>query len=170
MGELRTFGGAVAIALTAISATPSTAAAQDTAEVKRLTVLNFSEPVQLPGMVLPAGKYRFEIADSGGAPHAVRVLSEDGQKVHGTFPTIPSTQTQRDLKDQNTLVMFSERPAGQPQAAREWFYPGRSIGEEFLYSKDQALGLAKVNHTRVAVTDGGKTGHIDDKGEFTSGK
>ena len=31
--------------------------------------------------------------------------------------------------------------AGQPQAAREWFYPGRSIGEEFVYPKDQAILL-----------------------------
>src|SRR3954465_14035161 len=134
MRTLKTTCGAIALAALVTPALH----AQDTAEVRRLTILSFNEPVQLPNATLPAGKYRFEMADINNAAHTVRVLSEDGQKVHGTFPTVPSTQTQRDLKDQNTLLMFSERPAGQPQAAREWFYPGRSIGEEFLYSKDQA--------------------------------
>jgi hypothetical protein len=140
--------------------------AQDTAEAKRLTILTFSDAVQLPGKTLPAGKYRFEIADVNNAAHNVRVLSEDGQHVIGTFPTIASTQAQRDLSDQNSLVMFSERPAGQPQAVREWFYPGRSIGEEFVYPKDQAAAIAKANKTTVAASDDGKSGRVDQAGVF----
>ena len=31
----------------------------------------------------------------------------------------------------DTYIMFQERPAGSPQAMKAWFYPGRSIGEEF---------------------------------------
>jgi hypothetical protein len=130
--------------------------AQDTAEVKRLTIMTFSEPVQLPGMTLPAGKYRFEMADINNAAHTVRVLSEDGQKVLGTFHTIPTVQATRDLSDTDTLVMFSERPAGQPQAAKEWYYPQRSIGEEFVYPREQALAIAKANNTTVPAEDGGK--------------
>ena len=107
--------------------------AQDTAETKRLTILTFSAPVQLPGMTLPAGKYRFEMADINSAAHVVRVLNEDGTKVLGTFSTIPTTIATRDLRDTDTLVMWAERPAGQPQAAKEWYYPQRSTGEEFVY-------------------------------------
>jgi len=154
-----------AVALAAVMA-PATAQAQDVADVKRLTILTFSEPVQLPGKTLPAGKYRFEIADINSAPHTVRVLSEDGQTVHGTFATLASTAPKRDLRDQDTLLMFSERPSGQPQAAREWFYPGRSIGEEFIYPKDQAIALAKANRTSVAAADGDKTGRVDETGTF----
>jgi hypothetical protein len=150
---------ASAIALAAFIA--PAAQAQDTAEVRRLTILSFSEPVQLPGKTLAAGKYRFEMADVNNAAHTVRVLSEDGKTVIGTFHTIPSTQPQRDLRNQDSLVMFSERPAGQPQAAREWYYPGRSIGEEFVYPRAQALSLAKANNTSVAVEEEGKISRVE---------
>ena len=126
------------------------AMAQDSAEARRLTLLTFSAPVQLPGVTLPAGKYRFEMADINNAAHTVRVLNQDGTKVLGTFSTIPTTMPARDLRDTDTLVMFAERPAGQPQAAKEWYYPQRSIGEEFVYPKAQALALAAANHTTVA--------------------
>lgn len=144
--------------------------AQDSAEVRRLTILTFSEPFQLPGKTLPAGTYRFEIPEISGAAHAVRVSSEDGTTVHGTFPTIPSTLPQRDLSDQSTLLMFAERPAGQPQAVREWFYPGRSIGEEFLYPRQQAMSIAQANRTSVATIDeGGRVGRVDGSGAVTEG-
>jgi hypothetical protein len=146
----------------ALLATLATAAqAQDTAETRRLTLLTFNQPVQLPGTTLPAGTYRFEMADINNASHTVRVLSEDGQKVIGTFSTMSSTLPQRDLKDQNTLVMFAERPAGQPQAAREWFYPGRSIGEEFIYPKQQAQAIANANNTSVAASEEGKIVRVE---------
>jgi hypothetical protein len=156
------FGGATVLTLLFGTA----AYAQDNStEVKRLTILTFSEPFQLPGKTLPAGTYRFMIPEISGAAHTVRVLSEDGQTVYGTFPTIPSTLPQRDLSDQATLLMFDERPAGQPQAAREWYYPGRSIGEEFLYPKDQAMALAEANKTSVATVDEkGNVSRVDGSG------
>jgi hypothetical protein len=147
------------------------AQAQDTAQVRRLTILSFSSAVQVPGATLPAGKYRFEMADESNAPHVVRVSTEDGQKVLATFSTIPRTIATRDLRDQETLIMFAERPAGAPQAAREWFYPGRSIGEEFVYPKDTAVALAKANHTTVAAVEegqNGKGGHVNENGELTT--
>ena len=140
--------------------------AQDSAAVKRLTILTFAEPVQLPGKTLPAGKYRFEIANTETTSNAVKVSSENGETAYGIFLTTPSTLPQRDLKDQDTLLMFAERPAGQPQAAREWFYPGRSIGVEFVYPKDQAATIAKANKTSVAASDGDKTGRVDETGIF----
>jgi len=157
MRALRLTAGAIALA----ALTAPAAQAQDTAEARRLTILSFSEPVQLPGKTLAAGKYRFEMADINNAAHTVRVLSEDGKTVIGTFHTIPSTQAQRDLRSQDSLVMFSERPAGQPQAAREWYYPGRSIGEEFVYPRAQALTIAKANNTSVAVEDEGKISRVE---------
>ena len=157
MRTLTMLGGAMVMA---VALSPAVHA-QDSAEARRLTILTFSQPVQLPGMTLPAGKYRFEMADINNAAHTVRVLSEDGKTVIGTFHTIPSTQPQRDLRNQDSLVMFSERPAGQPQAAREWYYPGRSIGEEFVYPRAQALTIAKANNTSVAVEDAGKISRVE---------
>ena len=90
MRKLRLAGGAMAVA----ALLASSAQAQDTAEVKRLTVLTFSAPVQLPGKTLPAGSYRFEMADINNAAHIVRVLNADGTQVVGTFTTIPATTEQ----------------------------------------------------------------------------
>jgi hypothetical protein len=157
MRALGMIGGAIVLA----AVLAPTVNAQDTAEVRRLTILTFSAPVQLPGMTLPAGKYRFEMADINNAAHIVRVLNEDGTKVLGTFSTIPTTIPTRDLRDTNTLVMWAERPAGQPQAAKEWYYPQRSIGEEFVYPKAQALALAAANHAAVASEENGKVVRVE---------
>jgi hypothetical protein len=152
----------VTCAVALIAALTPAAQAQDTAETRRLTLLTFSQPVQLPGVTLPAGTYRFEMADINNAAHTVRVLSQDGQKVFGTFSTMPSTLPQRDLNDQNTLVMFAERPAGQPQAAREWYYPGRSTGEEFIYPRAQAQALANANKSSVpSASEDGKIVRVE---------
>lgn len=158
MRTLKMFGGAIVLA----AALTPLVYAQDTAETKRLTILTFSAPVQLPGMTLPAGKYRFEMADINNAAHVVRVLNEDGTKVFGTFSTIPTTIATRDLRDTDTLVMWAERPAGQPQAAKEWYYPQRSTGEEFVYPRAQALAIAAANHASVATEDNGKVVRVEE--------
>jgi hypothetical protein len=49
-------------------------------------------------------------------------------------------------------MTFRERPAGQPEALRAWFYPGRNWGEEFVYPKAKALELAKETNTVVLYT------------------
>jgi len=157
MRVLTMLGGAMVLAAVLAPAVQ----AQDSAETRRLTILTFSQPVQMPGMTLPAGKYRFEMADVNNAAHTVRVLSEDGTKVIGTFSTIPTTTPTRDLRDTDTLVMFAERPAGQPQAAKEWYYPQRSTGEEFIYPKAQALALAQANRTAVASEENGKVVRVE---------
>jgi len=157
MRALKILGGAMLLATVLSPAIQ----AQDSAEARRLTIMTFSQPVQLPGMTLPAGKYRFEMADINNAAHTVRVLNEDGTKVFGTFSTIPTTTPTRDLRDTDTLVMFAERPAGQPQAAKEWYYPQRSIGEEFVYPKAQALALAQANRTSVASEESGKVVRVE---------
>jgi len=157
MRTLTMLGGAMVMA---VALSPAVHA-QDSAEARRLTILTFSQPVQLPGMTLPAGKYRFEMADINNAAHTVRVLSEDGTKVLGTFSTVPTSTPTRDLRDTDTVVMFAERPAGQPQAAKEWYYPQRSIGEEFVYPKAQALALAQANRTPVASEENGKVVRVE---------
>lgn len=157
--RLKMIGGAIVLA-----AFLSPAVQAQDAEVKKLTILTFSAPVQLPGMTLPAGKYRFEIADPDTAAHVVRVLNEGGTKVLGMFSTVSTTIPTRDLRDTDTLVMFAERPAGQPQAVKEWYYPQRSTGEEFIYPKAQAIALAAANHISVASEENGKSVRVEGEG------
>ena len=47
------------------------------------------------------------------------------------------------------MVTFRERPAGEPEALRAWFYPGKRWGEEFVYPKARAIQLAKETKTPV---------------------
>jgi hypothetical protein len=49
-------------------------------------------------------------------------------------------------------MTFRERPAGQPEALRAWFYPGRNWGEEFVYPKARAIELAKETKEIVLFT------------------
>src|SRR4029079_15977346 len=68
--------------------------------------------------------------------HIVQIFNKDDNKLIATAMSIPSERTE---PVDDTLVTFSERAAGAPQAVKEWYYPGRSVGEEFLYPKQPRL-------------------------------
>ena len=121
----------------------------------RKTTVTFSGPVEIPmvhvkGMrVLPAGTYVFKILDSNSNRHIVQIFREDQTKVYATILAIPNYRLTATDK---TVITFRERPAGQPEALRAWFYPGRLWGEEFVYPKAKAIELAKETNTPVLFT------------------
>jgi len=121
----------------------------------RKTVMTFSGPVEIPGVhlkgwgVLPAGTYVFKIVDSQSDRHIVQIFNQDETRVYATILAIPNYRLRATDK---TVVTFRERPAGQPEALRAWFYPGRNWGEEFVYPKAKAIELAKVTNTPVLYT------------------
>jgi hypothetical protein len=139
------------IAIMALALAPS-AIADDW---NRKTVVTFSAPVEIPGVhlagwsVLPAGTYVFKILDSQSDRHIVQIFSKDGTKVLATILAIPNYRLQATDK---TVITFRERPAGEPEALRAWFYPGRNWGEEFVYPKAKATALAKETNTPVLFT------------------
>ena len=94
------------------------------------TVVTFSQPVEIPGVVLPAGTYVFEQVE--GFQHVVRIFSADETHVYATLETLPEQLPNPVAK---TTFRFEERTAGVPEAIESWFYPGSSSGEEFLYLK-----------------------------------
>jgi hypothetical protein len=116
------------------------------------TVFTFSGPVEIPGVhlkgwgVLPAGTYVFKVLDSKSDRHIVQILSKDELTVYATILAIPNYRLQATGK---TVLTFSERPAGQPEALHAWFYPGKNWGEEFVYGKSRATEIAKATHTAV---------------------
>jgi hypothetical protein len=121
----------------------------------RKTVLTFSGPVEIPGVhlkgwgVLPAGTYVFKILDSASDRHIVQIFNEDQTQCIATILAIPNYRLKATDK---TVVTFRERPAGEPEAIRAWFYPGRNWGEEFVYPKARAMELAKTANTPVLFT------------------
>ena len=121
----------------------------------RKTEITFSGPVEIPGVhkpgwgVLPAGTYVFKILDSQSDRHIVQIFNKEETEIYATILAIPNYRLQATDK---TVITFRERPAGQPEALRAWFYPGRNWGEEFVYPKAQAMTLAKETNTPVLYT------------------
>ena len=121
----------------------------------RKTVMTFSGPVEIPGVhltgwgILPAGTYVFKILDSQSDRHIVQIFNKDETAIYATILAIPNYRLKVTDK---TVITFSERPAGEPEALRAWFYPGRNWGEEFVYPKARAMELAKETKTAVLFT------------------
>ena len=118
---------------------PGTATAQDNNWNQR-TYFTFSAPVELPGKTLPAGTYLFKLVDSPSNRHVVQVFDRDEKTIHATILAIPA---QRMEPSDEPEVRFMEVAANQPAAIRTWWFPGRTIGHEFIYPKEQALRLAR---------------------------
>jgi len=110
------------------------------------TVMTFSQPVELPGFVLPAGTYVFKILDSPWNRHIVQVFSADEKHMYGTVLAIPNY---RLTPTGDTVVRFAERPKDVPVALRAWFYPGDNYGQEFVYPKTRAMHLAEETQQPV---------------------
>ncbi len=118
----------------------------------RETVVTFSEPVEVPGVgaqTLPAGTYVFRILDSQSDRHIVQIFNQDKTHVFTTILAIPNYRLHATDK---TVITFRERPAGQPEALRAWFYPGHEWGEQFVYAKSRAVELAKETNEPVLAT------------------
>ena len=122
----------------------------------RKTIITFSGPVEIPGVhlagwgVLPAGTYVFKILDSQSDRHIVQIFNKEETTIYATILAIPNYRLQATDK---TVMTFRERPAGEPEALRAWFYPGRNWGEEFVYPKAKAIALAKAENTPVLFTE-----------------
>jgi hypothetical protein len=119
------------------------------------TVVSFSGPVEIPGVhltgwsVLPAGTYVFKLLDSQSDRHIVQIFTKDEKTIVATILAIPNYRLKATDK---TVITFRERPAGEPEALRAWFYPGANWGEEFVYPKARAVELSKTAKTPVLFT------------------
>ena len=121
-------------------------------DFNRKTVVTFSEPVEVGGsgaQVLPAGTYVFKIMDSPGNLHVVQISNRDETHVYTIVLAIANFRLKATDK---TVMTFRERPAGQPEALKAWFYPGREWGEQFVYDRPKAIQLAKETNEVVLST------------------
>jgi hypothetical protein len=108
-------------------------------ESDQATTITFSQPIQIPGRVLPAGAYLFELADHGAEPNVVQIFNSDRTVLYGTFLTIA---TDRHEPAGDTTVTLAEPESGGTPALVKWFYPGCDTGNEFVYSKQTEKALA----------------------------
>jgi len=119
-------------------------------EWNKKTTVTFANPVELPGVVLPAGQYVFKLLDLGSERHIVRVTNVAEDKIFATLLAIPNW---RISPTENTVMPFEERPRNNPEALRAWFYPGDNFGQEFVYPKRRALQLAAATHQPVLTAE-----------------
>jgi hypothetical protein len=118
------------------------------------TKLTFSEPIQIPGKVLPAGTYLFKLVNDEGNRHIVQVFSSD-RKVLATLMAVP---TRRQQPTGESVVTFAEQGPGKPEALLKWFYPGEATGNEFVYSKQEEKQLAQDKQQTIFVKDAAESG------------
>jgi cobalamin biosynthesis Mg chelatase CobN len=140
---------ATAMVLAVLVGLTARVAAQNTVPSER-TFMTFSNTVEMPGVTLPAGTYVFRLADTP-TRNVVQVLSQDEKDILGQWTFV---QAQRPKATADTVVMFKEAPEGAKPAVQYWYYPGETIGKEFIYPKDQAQQIANRLGTSVLTEDG----------------
>jgi hypothetical protein len=114
------------------------------------TTVTFSQDVEVPGKVLPAGTYTFKLLDSPSDRHIVQIFNADDTRI---ITTILAINNYRLQPTGDTVMKFNERPGDSPEALRAWFYPGDNFGQEFVYPKVRAIQLAQATKEVVpAVT------------------
>jgi hypothetical protein len=142
MKTLKTVLVVLAISLLGVILTPGSRAD----ELNKKTVLTFSQPVEIPGQVLPAGTYTFKLMDSPSDRHIVQIFNEDGSQIIATVLAINNYRLQ---PTSDTVVKFAERSGDKPEALKAWFYPGNNFGQEFVYPKQRAIQLATTTKEPV---------------------
>ncbi len=148
MTILKGIGTGLCLAVLCLLAAPK-ARADD---FNRKSVVTFSAPVEVGGsgaQVLPAGTYVFKVMNAGAYSHIVQISSQDETHVFTLVVAMPNFRLKSTDK---TVMTFRERPAGEPEALKAWFYPGREWGEQFVYDKDKAIQLSKETNEIVLLT------------------
>ena len=92
--------------------------------------LTFNRPVALPGVVLPAGTYSFDVG-TDTALDVVVVRNMRGNKVLYTGFT---TRADRPAgMPWDTSIVVGEAPRNQASPITTWYEIGRVMGHEFRY-------------------------------------
>ena len=111
------------------------------------TRFTINQPFEVPGTVLqPNTSYVIRLLDSPAERHVVQIFNDDESKLLAMFMAISD---QRMEPTDKTVFNFMETAPGYPVPIKEWFYPGRLRGLEFVYPKEQRLEISR--HGRESV-------------------
>src|SRR5215831_13936922 len=94
-------------------------------EWNKKTVVTFNRPVELPGIVLPAGTYVFKLLNSSSDRNIVLVYNAEENHLFTSILAIPNYRLN---PNSDTVLRFDEGKRGQPDALRAWFYPADNFG------------------------------------------
>jgi hypothetical protein len=93
-------------------------------------LITVNTPIALPGVVLAAGTYSFEIPIES-SPTLVRVTSQDGRRVYLTQFTLDVARSNNDGVPKMT---FGEAAAGTARPVKVWYPDGSENGRQFIYN------------------------------------
>src|SRR6185369_5386376 len=120
-------------------------------EWNKKTYITISQSIEVPGAILPPGRYVFKLLDSQSSRHIVQVMNGRENHVYCTNLAIPKERMEPADK---TILSFYEVPGGGPEPVRAWFYPGDLIGQEFVYPKKRMLEIrAAMDKGRITVAE-----------------
>ena len=108
-------------------------------ESNQATLFTFNQPVQIPGHVLPAGTYLFEIVNNFNH-EIVRISNADRTNLIALIQARPAVEKGFTGK---AAIVLAERGMSQPAAIVAWCYQGRVEGHQFLYPKQLQEEVAK---------------------------
>jgi hypothetical protein len=111
------------------------------------TLFTFGQPVALPGVTLPAGTYVFRLADPVTSRKVIQVTDEQGTM---SYALLNTTEARRAEPTMEPEVRFIETPAGAPAPVSAWWYPGESLGYQFIYPKGELAALTRGNLAQPA--------------------
>ena len=98
-------------------------------EGRHRELITVSAPIALPGVVLAAGTYAFELPASGDDT-LVRVSSKDGRHIYVTQFTLLVPKPNRiDIPK----MTFGEAAAGTARPVKAWYPEGTDSGRQFIY-------------------------------------
>jgi len=115
-------------------------------------ITTFSNPVEIPGQILPSGTYVFKIVNVVGKRDIVQVSNADESHVFATAFTVTRYRPKATAEP---VFVFEERGMNSPPAVQAWFYPGYIDGHQFIYrsrvaSESMSAGMATTTTTEAA--------------------
>ena len=112
---------------------------------QEVTVFNFKVPVQVPGRVLPAGRYLFKLEQSGGELNVVEIKNPQESKVYGVFLVKPDYRGKAPSQPRaNFRPARSRISPGNPNLV----LPGRQIREPVPVRQIAAGPAMKIQEGR----------------------
>ena len=122
-------------------------------EADQSTKLTFSAPIAIPGRVLPAGTYLFKLVNRDNLD-MVQVFNAGGTRLYATLQTVSA---ERMEPTGDTVITLAQQSNGA-EALVKWFYPGNTIGHEFVYPKQEEQQLAQDRQQTIAVKEAAEAG------------
>jgi hypothetical protein len=128
--NMTTFGWLKKSAITAACVVALGSALVQAGTFDERTLVTFSNPVRIPGQVLPAGTYGFMLSPVPLERDMVQIFNARESRLIASVLTVPVMLARRSGE---AAITLAETPAGSPPAVRDYFYEGTVRGHKFIY-------------------------------------